>query len=479
MTDLPRDTETERIVLGTLLAYPERYAELAGTLADKHFSLPLHLRVFQAIKDAALSGMVPDAVAIAARLEDEDKAKAGELLDYRSPRGLNLEGYVSQLVAVEDRRTIVRAGYELLEMAGGEVDTATASVMLGSIAKRMAGQHVNGHLQRLDLATILENTAEEPIPWAVHGWLAEGEAAILAGEWGSGKSLVALDLAVSLAAGIPWMGYAHIARPFRVLVVDEENGPRLARHRMRQIIAGRNLAPETAANLPIAYLCRNGINLDDPKGMASLKAEIERHKPEFLVMDSLVRFFRGRSENDNTDMSAFFGERIRPLMRDHNLGVIMLDHMGKPSKDGNQDPGHRVRGASDKPGFVDELWALAGERDQTTRTLTHEKTRWDDLQAPVQTSWHKSEDGTAAWIEAKELRRGCEDAIREVLEGAGAEGRCHGEIVELVKVRGGYDAKHVRRTLGKMHGQGSVRRKSDGGRRVRYWVSEHAPIGAE
>jgi RecA-family ATPase len=360
-------------------------------------------------------------------------------------------------------------------MAGSEIDTATVSIMLGTIAKRMGAHSVSGQLARLDLATILDTVDEEPIPWAVHGWLAEGEAAILAGEWGSGKSLVALDLAVSLAAGVPWMGYAHVTRPFRVLVVDEENGHRLARHRMRQIIVGRNLTRAQVADLPVAYLCRNAINLDDPKGMAQLRAEIERHKPEFLVMDSLVRFFRGRSENDNSDMSAFFGERIRPLMRDHNLGVVMLDHMGKPSKDGNQDPGHRVRGASDKPGFVDELWTLAGERDQSTRTLTHEKTRWDDLQAPVQTSWHKSEDGTAAWIEAKELRRGCEEAIREALAAAGTEGRCHGEIVDLVKVRAGFDAKHVRRTLGKMHGQGSLQKATEG-RKVRYWLKDTLPL---
>jgi AAA domain-containing protein len=57
--------------------------------------------------------------------------------------------------------------------------------------------------------------------WDVDGIIAREERVIFFGEWSSFKSWVALDLALHLAAGKPWLDKFAVPRPRRVLYVDE------------------------------------------------------------------------------------------------------------------------------------------------------------------------------------------------------------------------------------------------------------------
>lgn len=489
MSELPHDIAAEAALLGAILIRPDSLPGVAASIQPGDFHSQQHATLYRAILSLSSRGWPSDERTVAHELRGAIEKTHGTTPQRAAvligtllngvPRSVNAPYYAEIVKELSLKRNLIRFAAEVREAAQNGHNPDAVLQLVDAYVRTVKQRAASGsaQVQALDLSTVLEAIEREPIPWLIRGWLAENEMAYLAGEWGSGKSYVALDAAVSIAAGIPWMGKVDVLRAAPVLYVDEENGPALARHRMALICRGRALGQADAESLPIRYLTKNGISLDDASGFALIDMEIERSKAKVVVLDSLVRFFRGRDENDASSMAAFFGERISPLMARHRCSFLALDHMGKPSKE-RTDPGHRQRGSSEKPGNADELWALEGGRDTDRRTLSHQKTRWDDLSPSLSLRWCKSDDGRSAWIECGDERIGCEEAVRASLEIAAENGMRHGEIVAAMEARG-FAVRHGRRTIGKLHGQGTLRRKSDGGRTVRYWLKEYAPAGSE
>jgi hypothetical protein len=329
----------------------------------------------------------------------------------------------------------------------------------------------------IDLYDLIAKPAD-PIPWQVEGYMSRGESVTLGGEWGSGKSLTALDLAISLACGTPWMDHVPIiGGPYRVIYLDEENGRALAERRIRQLLKGRALSPEAVRDLALHYTTRNGIALSDPTWYDWLARQIEERKATHLFLDSLIRFSRV-DENSNSEIARFFGECIQPLMSRYDLSVCLLDHLGKPSRD-RTDAGHRLRGASDKPAVSDGLVCLDGERGQDTRTLTHEKTRWNKYQPPLLTTCTESDDEETCWITAKEEKPEAADQVARMIHAAARTGVLREELVKALSATAGKNApRSVSRAIKTLRTEQAVKSKTEG-KRVRYWTADSAPAGAE
>lgn len=96
------------------------------------------------------------------------------------------------------------------------------------------------------------NVLREPSPpprWVWDGYLPAGEVALLGAHGGTGKSTIALMLAVAVAAGRPLFGVA--TEPGPVLFASLEDGAHVVRHRLATICQQWNVAPEELANLRI------------------------------------------------------------------------------------------------------------------------------------------------------------------------------------------------------------------------------------
>lgn len=96
------------------------------------------------------------------------------------------------------------------------------------------------------------NVLREPSPpprWVWDGYLPAGEVALLGAHGGTGKSTIALMLAVAVATGRPLFGVA--TEPGPVLFASLEDGAHVVRHRLATICQQWNVAPEELANLRI------------------------------------------------------------------------------------------------------------------------------------------------------------------------------------------------------------------------------------
>jgi len=474
--NLPHSDESERALLRVLMHSPELHSKVRVLVKPHDFYRQTHRWYYEAALDLGDDGgliALRDAIESAngSAPKEVSVTHLTELFTGTYAIADHVERYAAKVVEESRRREAMRFGSEVAALASEGTDLPDVARAFIAAAKRLEVRST-AQLTRIDMGTIFA-AGVEPVPWLIPGWLAEGEICILAGEWGTGKSVVAMDLALSLTTLSPWMGYFRVGEERRVLYVDEENPVGVARQRVQQMLTGKNL---TDGPPNLRYLSKNGINLDDDPWRAALESEMADFKPHVLILDSLVRFHR-RDENSNSDMAEFFNSRIRPLCNVYGCAIVILDHMGKPSKE-RKDAGHRVRGASEKAGFVDELWTLEGQRDTPDRVFSHHKSRYDELQPSMALRWAVSDDKTSASISCTQEKSSAESGIIRTLEIVSDAGKLQSDLVPDLEAQGvvGRTARHF---LNRLHAQGIVKRRKAGQKTVRYWLSRYAPDGAE
>lgn len=186
----------------------------------------------------------------------------------------------------------------------------------------------NGHnpLEILSFADLQEpnlNTRS-----LVKGLLENTAIALIYGESGSGKTFLALDLALHIASGREWFGLA--VTKGRVVYVAAEAG-RSIRNRVAAFAlqeCGDQTEVDFAAVVSPVDLCHLGKSDD----MARLIATIGNAK--VVVIDTVSRALAGGNENAPDDMGAFVTamDHIRDKL---GCAVIAVHHVGKdPSRGG-------------------------------------------------------------------------------------------------------------------------------------------------
>jgi RecA-family ATPase len=125
--------------------------------------------------------------------------------------------------------------------------------------------------------------------WLVSGLWSEEAVGIIGGEPKCCKSFLALDLAVSVAAGTPCLRRFAVPSPGRVLLYAAEDALHVVRRRIEGICAAAGL---DLADLDVQVITAPSLRLDLDADRASLDETIARLKPRLLVLDPFVRLHR-------------------------------------------------------------------------------------------------------------------------------------------------------------------------------------------
>jgi hypothetical protein len=172
----------------------------------------------------------------------------------------------------------------------------------------------------------------EPRPsrWRVKGVLPRQGVAFIVGQSRSGKTFVALDAALKLAAGAATV-WGRRASPCGVLYCAAED-PEGCRSRIK----AWRLAKHRES--PMAFeLIGQGFSLLDPDDAADLRAtvrdaaidmEVDDQELGVVVIDTLSRAIPGVDENSSPDMSRAFSV-LADIAEEQQLLVIVVAHFGK------------------------------------------------------------------------------------------------------------------------------------------------------
>ena len=200
--------------------------------------------------------------------------------------------------------------------------------------------------------------------YLIKQWLPFEGTGVLVGPSNTGKTFIALDMAMSIAAGTDWHG--HKVRQGAALYLATE-GSFSFKNRMAALKDDRGLTDNVPLIAPADM-----VNLLDQEAdlgeLAALADEIiEQHGPlRLIVVDTLARAMAGGNENAPDDMGKLLNN-VEALRQGTDAFVLLIHHTGKDEAKG-------ARGHSSLKGAADTILLLS-KRDDDLLELKSDKQR--------------------------------------------------------------------------------------------------------
>jgi hypothetical protein len=247
------------------------------------------------------------------------------------------------------------------------LQTHDGRALLGLIQKTPLWKPAEGRL--IIPAPQFLATVSSEVDWLVTDVIQRGSNGFICSLPKVGKSWLAVDLALSLALGMPWLGFS-VPRPVRTALVTREDNPTLTKWRMSHLLRGKN---RTTTELE-RHLFVNSreqspeFRLDKADLLSSMISGLKSLKPEFVILD-VFNVMHEADENDNTEMRKVV-EQLSVLQREVSCSIGVVHHFNKQSEGSLTQ---RLRGASAIAGWAEWLIgieSIAGE--QKTRRMSFE-----------------------------------------------------------------------------------------------------------
>lgn len=175
------------------------------------------------------------------------------------------------------------------------------------------------------------------------GWLDRGAFSVVYGESNVGKTFLALDMALHIAAGADWHG-ARVHEPGQVVYVAAEGGTGLN----NRVAAYRHDQPDLIdAAAPNFSLLADGLDLCTGEDAQHLSEALSNAsiRPALIVIDTLARVMGDGDENAARDMGKLV-QHIDRLRAETGAHVMVIHHSGKDGSKGARGSGS-LRAAAD------------------------------------------------------------------------------------------------------------------------------------
>ena len=182
--------------------------------------------------------------------------------------------------------------------------------------------------------------------WLIEGILPQLGRGLIVAQWKTGKSLLALQLAHSLASGTEFLGFG-VGKPIRVHYIDGEVGPMVMRDRLVKMA---EVYPGAAENLVITMFPREGVI---PAVLAQGAGDVD-----LVIVDPAIKL--GYSdENDNAVVRGALDRVSDIVMNDLGAATLVVHHTRKPSREPSEYQGaNEARGASAFLDWVDGAMSM-------------------------------------------------------------------------------------------------------------------------
>jgi hypothetical protein len=207
------------------------------------------------------------------------------------------------------------------------------------------------------------HTGAAPVPlrWLIKGILPEAGVVLMAGQWGTFKTTIALDASVCVMAGLSFAGRYQVKRRGAVLYIALE-GEGMLPARLAEVAAHRGVS----GPLPFAWRgdCPALSNKNAAAELCAIADEAAAYLdcnfalPVVLIWIDTVITAAGYNEGGDNDTAA--SQKVMTALRilSKHTGALVagVDHFGKVVETG-------TRGSSAKEGAADTVIALLGDRE--------------------------------------------------------------------------------------------------------------------
>ena len=340
--------QKEREVLATLILKPHAYKDLPEDFSSDAFEFPEYRDLYKKIDIEFISKSKP--------VDEKELCK-------KFPDLKKLIDKVLWGAAPSNGRLRAQAAALMNHRPPPEPTEETP-------ANSWCGERKNNRNQfQFELLNGLEISQME-IPqqsYLVNNLISEYSVNMLGGEEGCGKSLVAMNLAISIAVGADtWLGYG-IAKHGKVLYLNNElpfptfgwRVKTMSNSLPAQGDISNLIAPRV---VPVLSECWDSLN-----------ETCERENPCLIIVDALY-FLHDRDENDSSEMKTLM-RKILALRDIHNLAVLLIHHTKKGSRHVRMH-NDQMRGSNVFGGITDTVLQMRRSGvDETKRIIKPTKFR--------------------------------------------------------------------------------------------------------
>ena len=198
-----------------------------------------------------------------------------------------------------------------------------------------------------------------PVEFLIDQLLPEKAFTMMYGSPGSGKSFLAIDMALSVANGVPWQGY-ETKRGAVLYIAGEGVGGFGQRWKAWSKHKGMDKTPDMHV-LPVA------VNFMDEEEITRLLYTIDRLDKQFsmVVVDTVHRSMHGAEENSASEMARFI-DACDTIQRHTGGTMLAVHHSGKNSAQG-------ARGSNSLLGAVSTSLMVGKSDDIVTLRVEKQK----------------------------------------------------------------------------------------------------------
>jgi hypothetical protein len=191
--------------------------------------------------------------------------------------------------------------------------------------------------------------------WLVQDIVQKGGNGIVVAEPKAGKSLVMMDLLLSLVTGSPFLGF-QVPRRVRCALISREDAPNLTAQRLAKLYRGN-------ASRSVDWSGWLWVNtrwqtptflLEDKAAVAQLIGEMKTERVEFACFD-VFRTLHSADENDNTEMQKIL-QQLTHIQSEVGCAIAVVHHV---NKDMGGSIFRRMRGASAIHGWTEWAFGLS------------------------------------------------------------------------------------------------------------------------
>ena len=153
---------------------------------------------------------------------------------------------------------------------------------------------------------------------------------LLVAQSGVGKSVFAIQSAISFAIGREVFGL-KVAGPLRNLIIQAENNAGDMHEAFTGICSGLNLCPGELEALDRNFRAVHCSRYTGDQFAQFVAYLCRAHRPDIVWIDPLLSYLGGEISKMQ-DTSRFLQNQLQPVLEDHNIGLVVVHHTGKPPK---------------------------------------------------------------------------------------------------------------------------------------------------
>lgn len=149
------------------------------------------------------------------------------------------------------------------------------------------------------------------------------------GRYKSLKSILALNLALSVASGQDWLGFDTVPTP--VMVLQTEMPHVQVRNRLALMTNGHT-------QQPLWIWTEHYLKLDTIAGMNAVSRNLSKYEPKLLIVDPLYKVISANILDPNVIRG--FLDNVDLLIEKHNISVLIVSHSRKGNAEREREFGN-------------------------------------------------------------------------------------------------------------------------------------------